>query len=71
MRGRKGGEEKGGGWRRVWFSVELGVCCFSLRVFLGGGLAGGVGELITYMSKVSCGVELPNIHQPILHGMGG
>ncbi len=35
-----------------------------------GGLAGSVGELATYMSKVSCGMELPNFHQPILHGMG-
>lgn len=44
---------------------------FLKSLFGGGGLAGSVGELITYMSKVSCGVELPNIHQPILHGMGG
>jgi hypothetical protein len=26
----------GGGLKGIWFSVELGVCCFSLRVFLGG-----------------------------------
>ncbi len=60
----------GGGLKGIWFSVELGVCCFSFKSLFGGGLARGVGELITYMSKVSCGVELPNTHQPILHGMG-
>ncbi len=44
MRGRRGVRRRGwwvggfgGGLKGIWFSVELGVCCFSLRVFLGGG----------------------------------